>query len=165
MDLILIRHAEAGDRDPATWPDDDLRPITEEGVAKQRQTAKAMKKLGIAFDFLVTSPRLRAQKTAEVLAEAYKWKEAPLEAEQLGEGYSPAALFKFLAKFPPGSTVALVGHEPDLSAFAAHGIGDGSAAITLKKSGVIGIGFDGPAEEGRGRLTFLLKPGHLRRIA
>jgi phosphohistidine phosphatase len=166
VDLILIRHAEAGSRDNARWPNDDDRPITDEGVQKQRQIAKAMKKMGISFDFLVTSPRLRARQTADVVANVYRWKEPPLEADQLGKTYSPASLVKFLAKFPPSATVALVGHEPDLSNFAAHMITpSGEAGILLKKSGVIGLTFNGPAEAGRAQLSFLLKPGHARRLA
>ena len=31
MLLLLVRHADAGDRDPAQWPDDTLRPLTDKG--------------------------------------------------------------------------------------------------------------------------------------
>jgi phosphohistidine phosphatase SixA len=73
---------------------------------------------------------------------------------------------KLLGKFPPSSTVALVGHEPAFSKVAASLIGrSADAALRLKKSGVIGIAFDGPAEPGRGTLEYLLKPGQLRKAA
>ncbi|HEY7678606.1 MAG TPA: hypothetical protein VIG69_16145 [Candidatus Methylomirabilis sp.] len=40
MDLYLVRHAFAGKRDPARWPDDTQRPITPEGARRFRQAAR-----------------------------------------------------------------------------------------------------------------------------
>ena len=166
MDLILIRHAEAGERDPNSWPDDDLRPVSADGQRKQTAAAEAMRKLGIEFDFLVTSPLLRARQTAEILAQVYAWKEPPLADDALGNDCTVPAVVKLLAKFPPSSTVALVGHEPAFSKLAAALIGrSADARLRLKKSGVIGIAFDGPAEPGRGMLIFLWRPGQLRKAA
>jgi phosphohistidine phosphatase len=166
MDLILIRHAEAGERDPNTWPDDDLRPVSADGQRKQTAAAEGMQKLGIEFDFLVTSPLLRARQTAEILARAYAWKEPPLADDILGHGCTTTAVIKLLAKFPPAASVALVGHEPAFSKVAAALIGrSGDAGLRLRKSGVIGIRFEGPAEAGTGMLEYLLKPGQLRKAA
>jgi len=166
MEIILIRHAKAESRDPNSWPDDDQRPLTAEGRAEQRAATRSMKKMGIKFDFLVSSPLLRARETADIVAKGYRWPEPPQIAEELGHGYSVGAIVKFLAKFPPGAAVALVGHEPDLSDLTA-GLTtkDGRLNIAVKKSGVVGIEFDGPAEEGRGTLLYHLKPGHLRKLA
>lgn len=165
MDVLLIRHAKAGNADPNTWPDDRLRPLTAEGVSEQRAAARAIKKLGITFDFLVTSPLLRATQTAEVVAEVYRWKEPPQVAEELGPSCTAAGVVKLLAKFPPDATVALVGHEPSFSRVSAALIGkSGDAAIELKKSGVIGIAFEGHPAPGAGALLYHLKPGHLRKI-
>jgi phosphohistidine phosphatase len=166
MDLILIRHAEAGERDPNSWPDDDLRPVSADGLRKQTAAAEGMLRLGIEFDFLVTSPLLRARQTAEILAQAYTWKEPPLADDVLGHACTAAAVVKLLAKFPPSASVALVGHEPSFSKVAAALIGrTGDASLRLRKSGVIGIRFDGPAEPGKGTMEYLLKPGQLRKAA
>lgn len=166
MEVILIRHAKAGDRDPNTWPNDDNRPLTSDGVDEQHQAATVMKKMGIRFDFLLTSPMLRARQSAEAVAEAYRWPEEPQLTEALGHGYSVAAVVRLLAKFPPDSRVALVGHEPDLSRLAAALISSGgSTRIGLKKSGVVGIEFEGAAEAGAGTLVYQLKPGHLRKLS
>jgi phosphohistidine phosphatase len=165
MDIVLIRHAKAESRDPNTWPDDDQRPLTPEGRAEQRAAARALKKLGVKFDFLVTSPRRRARETAEIVARSYRWPEPPQVAPELGDGYAPAAVVELLAKFPPDATVALVGHEPDLSHLTAALTAGGRLNIAVKKSGVVGIAFDGPAEEGMGTLIYHLKPSHLRKVA
>lgn len=166
MEIILVRHAKAEARDANSWPDDDQRPLTAEGRAEQRAAARAMKKMGIKFDFLLTSPLLRARETADLLARGYRWSEAPQAVEELGHGYAVGAVVKLLAKFPPASTVAMVGHEPDLSDLTgALTTKDGRLNIAVKKSGVVGIEFDGPAEAGKGTLLFHLKPGHLRKLA
>ncbi len=166
MEIILVRHAKAEARDANSWPDDDQRPLTAEGRAEQRAAARAMKKMGIKFDFLLTSPLLRARETADLLARGYRWSEAPQVVEELGHGYAVGAVVKLLAKFPPASTVAMVGHEPDLSDLTgALTTKDGRLSIAVKKSGVVGIEFDGPAEAGKGTLLFHLKPGHLRKLA
>jgi len=166
MEIILIRHAKAESRDANTWPDDDVRPLTAEGRAEQRAATRAMKKMGIKFDFLVTSPLLRARETTDIVAKGYRWAEPPQVAEEMGHGYSPGAVVKLLAKFPPSAVVALVGHEPDLSDLTAALVTkDGRLNIAVKKSGVVGIEFDGAAEAGKGTLLFHLKPGHLRKLA
>ena len=140
MEVILIRHAKAEARDANSWPDDDQRPLTVEGRAEQRAAARAMKKMGIKFDFLVTSPLLRARETADLVAKGYRWTEAPQVAEELG-------------------------HEPDLSDLAGALISKNcDVNIAVKKSGVVGIEFDGPAEAGKGTLLYHLKPGHLRKL-
>ncbi len=165
MDLLMIRHAKAGERNPETWPDDDLRPLTKEGMAEMRSVLKSLRKMGVVFDVLVTSPLLRARQTAELVAEAWGRNEPPQESDVLGHNCSVSGVVKLLAKFPPDSTVAIVGHEPDFSRVAAQLIGKtGEAAIDLKKGGIIGIAFDGQPAAGAGQLTFLLKPGHLRKL-
>jgi len=165
MDVILIRHGKAGTRDPNSWPNDDDRPLTAEGQAEHRAVMRAAKKMGIKFDFLVTSPLRRAKETADVVAGVYRWPEEPQVAAELGHGYSVAAVVKLLAKFPPTSRVALVGHEPDFSALATALIGGKTGlGLQLKKSGIAGIRFEGPAEAGAGTLSYLLKPSHMRKI-
>jgi phosphohistidine phosphatase len=166
VDAILIRHAKAGTRDPNSWPDDGKRPLSPQGREEQRAAARLMKRMGVQFNFLVTSPLVRARQTADIIAEAYQWSEPPQEAEVLGHGCTAQGVVKLLSKFPPDATVALVGHEPELSQVAAALIGrSGDAQISLKKSGVIGIRFEGSPAVGAGMLTFLLKPGHLRKLA
>ncbi len=165
VDVVLIRHAKAGNRDPNTWPDDDERPLTAEGQAEHRAVMRAAKKMGVKFDFLVTSPLKRARETADIVAQAYRWPEEPQVAAELGHGYSVAAVVKLLAKFPPSSRVALVGHEPDLSELLTALIGGKTGlGVQLKKSGIAGVRFDGPADAGHGTLLFLLKPSQMRRI-
>jgi phosphohistidine phosphatase len=166
VDVIFIRHAEAGDRDTGKWPNDDHRPITVEGRERQIACARAMKKLGVRFDYLATSPLVRARETAEIVAEVSGYEDELLESDALGNGCTAATVLRLLAKYPPDARVALVGHEPAFSQVAAALIGrSGDAALQLKKSGVAGVTFDGAAELAAGRLAFLFKPSQLRRLS
>lgn len=162
MLLILVRHAEAGERNPEQWPDDDLRPITADGRRKQAACARGMKRLGIVAEHLWTSPLLRAVQTADVLAEVLGMNPAE-QSDALGHGCSAQTICQLVGELPPEASVMLVGHEPSFSHAAASLIGRGDSDLDLKKSGVIGIEFDGVAEVKRGRLAYLLKPRFLRK--
>lgn len=164
MDLYLIRHAEAGERDLSQWPNDDDRPVSAEGRTRQIACARAMKKLGLAFDELITSPLVRARETAEIIGELTGFGGEILVAATLGHECGAEAVVGLLAKHPPRSTVALVGHEPAFSAVAAALIGGPAGRIRLRKSGVVGIRFEGAAAIGAGTLEFVLKPGMMRKI-
>lgn len=162
MLLILVRHAEAGESDPDHWPDDDLRPVSAEGRRKQAAAARGMKQLGIVADHLFTSPLVRAMQTAEILAEVHGMDPADV-SDALGHGCTAAGICQLVADLPESASVMVVGHEPTFSHAAAALIGRGDAELELKKSGVIGIDFDGMAELKRGRMIYLLKPGFLRK--
>jgi len=41
-DLYLVRHAFAAHADPARWPDDAVRPLTEEGIDRFRAAARGL---------------------------------------------------------------------------------------------------------------------------
>jgi phosphohistidine phosphatase len=122
--------------------------------------------MGVELDCLVTSPLLRAVQTAEIVARVFRRSEPPLADDALGHHCTVQNVTKLVARFPPDARVALVGHEPDLSRIAAQFIGrSGDAAIDLKKGGIIGIAWDGPAAPGTGTLIYLLRPGQLRKLA
>jgi phosphohistidine phosphatase SixA len=46
--LVLIRLADAGDADPARYPDDSLRPLTPAGEREHRAIAQGLAKLGFS---------------------------------------------------------------------------------------------------------------------
>ncbi len=159
-----MRHADAGERDPAKWPDDGLRPISAEGRRKQIEAAGGMKRLGLVPDHILTSPLVRALQTTEILAEVLGHGQRFESVESLGTGCSTAAVVALLGRFRADTTVMLVGHEPAFSGAAAALIGrSGDGRLDLKKSGVIGIAFEGAARAGAGTLLYLLKPGQLRK--
>ena len=164
MDVILVRHAEAGERDPILYPDDDLRPVTPDGKRKMAQVARLMARMGLSFDHLISSPLVRALQTAEILKDVFEFGGEIETSATLGHDCTPPGVTRMLGNFPPESLIALVGHEPDLSTLAAAMIGADRANIELKKGGSIGIAFKEGAHLGKGIQQYHLRPGQLRKL-
>ena len=165
MRLVLMRHGEAGDADPARWPDDRDRPLTDEGRHEHAQVAEGLRRMGVSFDRILTSPLVRARETARITARAYGGALEPEETELLGDRAEPARIVAALAALDAKSLLC-VGHEPTLSRLSAILISrDGSARVEIRKSGVAVIDFGGPVGSGRGVLALHLRPAELTRLA
>ena len=70
MQLYIVRHGIAIEREDPKCPPDPERYLTEEGVEKTKQVAKSMAVLGVTGDLFLTSPYVRAAQTAEIFASA-----------------------------------------------------------------------------------------------
>lgn len=164
MHLILIRHAQAEPMDPKLHADDAARPLTRKGKAVHKKIAAALKRMGHDPHCIVTSPKLRARKTAEITARAFKLKRALEVHPALGDAYAPAVLIRLLRRFRD-KTVICVGHEPDLSHFAGLLIGAKTASwIKLETSGVLVIYFDSAVGIDRGALFGFYNAADLLRV-
>lgn len=166
MRLILIRHAKAEERDASRYPDDAFRPLSDIGRREQATLAQALKRMGVTFDHLAASPRVRARQTAEILAREMSW-EKPLDiSDALGEAFTVKQVIKWLQGYPDDATVACVGHEPDLSEFASAMLSsDDSLWIDFKKSGVLAMEFHGYPAPDKGVLLYFLRPKEILRLA
>jgi phosphohistidine phosphatase len=139
VELFLVRHAIAEDRDPERWPDDAHRPLTEEGRELFRQAAGGLARIAPSVDAVLASPFVRAWQTAEILAEA-GWP-APEQCEALEAGRAIAGVLKVLRQRAGIASLALVGHEPDLSDLAARLLAgrEDALVIEMKKGGVASL--------------------------
>jgi phosphohistidine phosphatase len=138
MDLYLIRHGLAGQH--GDYANDDERPLTDEGKQKTRQVAKRLHELGLRFDLILTSPLVRATQTAEILQSSKLSKKLEI-TDFLAPGGNIQDWLSWLETWKaPDKTLCLVGHEPDLSAWAEQLIwGDVRGKLILKKAGAIGL--------------------------
>jgi len=158
MLLYLIRHGKAAAA--AAFPTDEERPLTDDGVEEMRRVARRLAKLGVAFDATLTSPLLRAAQTAELFVEAGI--AGPVEecAALAPGGTLEQALDRIAHHRARGAErIALVGHEPTFSEWAARLAGAPTGALELKKGGIIGLELpDRPPFEGRAMLFWLTSP-------
>ncbi len=161
--LYLVRHAEAADRSDA-YPDDDLRPLTPDGMTRFRAEVRALGELGVSIDRILSSPLVRARQTAEILSEVQPGHPPVLIADALAPGGSAARVFRDLARLTGDREVALVGHEPGIGQLAGRLIG-ASAGIPFKKGAVCRIDVDRLPPAGPGRLRWFLPPKAMRKIA
>jgi phosphohistidine phosphatase len=161
MHLLIIRHAIAVPRGTPGIPDAE-RPLTPEGEKKFRQAARGLARVRKRPDALLTSPWRRARQTAEIAAEAWG-RIMPTQTPALAGG-AFEDLAAALADHSPQSTVALVGHEPHLSALLARLLGTTrDDRLTFRKGGAALLDLPGGLEEG-GRLVWYVPPKILREL-
>ena len=75
MELVILRHGEAGKRIAASSRDLE-RQLTVAGKEEVVDAARAMKGIGLEFDVIGTSPLRRARQTAEITARVMGLKKA-----------------------------------------------------------------------------------------
>ena len=164
MELLIVRHAIAYDRDATRWPDDGARPLSTRGVMRARRAAAGLRKLALRPVRVLTSPLERTRQTAAILAQHAAWPQA-VACRELLPGGSPQALLALLAR-TRGQRLAVVGHQPDLGGLIAACLpgSPGSAGFQLRKMSVALITFQGPPRLGRGEMCWLLQPKLLRAL-
>lgn len=165
MDVLLIRHAKAEERESfaLTGADDALRPLTKTGTRQMRRIAEGLHSLVPRIDAIASSPLLRAQETAEILAATYGRPAVPLPP--LAPGHPPSELLLWLRSQGDNQTVALVGHEPDLGLLASWLLTGGRRSfMTVKKGGACLIRLEHGIKGGGGVLAWLLSGRQLREL-
>lgn len=164
MDLLIVRHAIAFERNAKRWPDDDERPLTPEGMLRARKAAKGLKQIAERPARLLTSPLVRAKQTAAILTEYAGWPKS-VECAELSPNETPEALFAALRE-QAGKSVAVVGHQPGLGRFLAACVpGSKPEGFDFKKMGVALVSFNEAPRAGHGVLHWFLPPRILRSIS
>jgi phosphohistidine phosphatase len=165
MEIYLLRHGVAQDRDPKKYPDDRLRPLTLEGLERMREIVRGLMKLGFEFDAILDSGYTRARQTSEAVTDAYRIDSRDIQATPaLEPDHDPAELLAVLEANRSIKRILLVGHEPHLSKSIAFLVGlRNQAAVDVKKGSVCRIDMEAP-KKGGGALVWLLPPKVLRKI-
>lgn len=136
MQIYVVRHGIAIDREDPKCPPDPERYLTEKGVQKTKRVAGAVAELSGAADLLVSSPYVRAMQTAEIFAEALDYaKQKIRQTDALLPGAGAHLLFRELAKDRQSSAVFLFGHAPQLDDVVAAALGAKHHVTSLKKAG------------------------------
>jgi len=165
MQIVLFRHGPAGRRDASHWPDDALRPLSARGEERTREAAEGLRRLlGEPITRIMTSPFVRAFRTAELLGESFPDAQQVV-LDTLAAGSEPRAILAALAEFDDDAVVALVGHEPDLGLLAGWLTFGDSRALPLKKAGACVLSVDDAPAPGAAELVALLPPRALRKLA
>ena len=148
MRITLIRHAEAGDDAPR----DEARALTARGRQDARRMGRGLARRKVDFTLIVTSPLVRAVQTAEIVAAMVAYRDRILVTDALVPEAPVSHVIAFLtsaSRDPEAvSSVALVAHEPILSAVAAELTGR-PRHPPLKKAEALRIRMsDGPESKG-----------------
>ncbi|RME92410.1 MAG: phosphohistidine phosphatase SixA [Verrucomicrobia bacterium] len=164
MKLYLLRHGKAEPREGPGLRDDASRALTPEGRRRVELAARGMRRMGLRFDRILSSPLVRARETAEIVAAVL---DAGVEVEfskWLAEDDRQVELIQEIRSLrPPPENLLLVGHEPWLSELVALLIGGGPMLpIRFKKSGLACLSINALEPGPCGVLEWLLAPRQLR---
>ncbi len=168
MNLYLLRHGIAvSNDDPENMPDND-RPLSAKGIKRMRKAAKGMRRLGIPFDSVLTSPLVRARQTAEVVAQALGLGDHLEDLSTLIPGNSLSDLWSSLTPYQDREHLLLVGHEPLLSTVLSYLLTHDerrSIAVDFKKGGLCRVEITALPPNKAATLHWLLTPKQLRALA
>ena len=153
--LHLLRHAHAGD--PQRWSGDDAeRPLSEKGRRQAESLGRLLAAMDEAPDLLITSPRVRAAQTAEIIAKAARY------AGRRGSTGWPGSLDTdaveaILLAAGPAERPCLVGHDPEFSELLGELLG--LPAIPMRKGAIARVDLPGGrVTAGHGILRYLVPP-------
>ena len=132
-----------------------------------RQAARGVRRLGVSFDTVLTSPFVRARQTAEIVAESLGLEDRLEEISELTPESSVDHLISGLIRFQDREHLLLVGHNPLLSyasSFLIAGKKEIRLEIELKKGGLCRIEIDSLPPDTPGTLHWFLTPKQLRQL-
>jgi phosphohistidine phosphatase len=151
--LWLLRHGEAVAHDSKPDPE---RELTARGERQAAAAGGALARLGLEFDAVYTSPKIRARRTAELAAEPLNVE--PDDEDVLADGFERNDALELLGRHGADARVLVVGHEPSFSQVVYDLTG---GRIDFKKGGVATVRVDGSG----GELIVLLRPRELESLA
>ena len=155
MQLLLVRHAEAVDIGGDVRTDAE-RHLTPRGLDSAAKLADALAARRVQLAEVVSSPFIRAKQTADpLLALAPAGRELRLCDELVPMAQNPKGVAAMLAGLGVASA-AVVGHLPDIAAFAGWLIGGGEVAFARGAAAMVEV--DGRPGQGTGSLRWLLTP-------
>jgi len=148
MLIFFLRHAEA----EGLASSDFNRRLTPKGVDQAEKAAKFCLRSGLLPDLIITSPLVRARKTAEIVSKSLGVN--LVEEPWLACGMDPEVCLKQLSARPAMRSVMVVGHEPDFSHAIAHLIGlPDASALNIRKASLTAVEME-TFQAGCGQLQF-----------
>ena len=153
MELYLLRHAHAGD--PGRWDGpDDARPLSEKGERQADRLGRYLSSVGFAPDAIITSPKVRAARTAELVALHLA---VPVGVDdRLGGDLTLESLEDLLRDAGDPARLVVVGHDPAFSELVALLVG--ALRIPMRKGALARIDVDRPLAAAGGILRWLVPP-------
>lgn len=119
------------------------------------RVANAVAAFDLGLELIITSPLVRAQQTATIVADKLKMRAALTTDDRLGPNFGLDRLAKILSAHRKASALMLVGHEPGMSTTVGQLIG--GAAIDFKKGSLACVDLT-DASRLTGTLLWLVPP-------
>ena len=161
MEIYLMQHGSALPKEQD--PEEGLSP---DGKAKIHASGKALKKMGITFDVILSSPKKRSKQTASIVAEEVGFPpDKIIETEKVKAMTHPEETLTILAEYSGNQRILIAGHLPSVAEVASFLLTEGSkATIEFERGGCCRIDVeDLPTHSGH--LKWYLTPKQLDLIA
>lgn len=161
MNLFVLRHGKA---EPAgEGIRDDKRALTGKGRDEIARIAEWLLTRGEKLDLIISSPKVRAMQTAEIVGKVLKVEEDIRISVTLSSGFNTDRISREITGVPGIENVMIVGHEPDLSSFIGHVIaGENGATIKMAKGGLAKLRDFRFSDKPMGELLWLVSPDLLK---
>lgn len=118
---------------------DPQRSLTEEGKKQVERSAKALKRLGLKVDLILTSSKKRAQQTAEIVARELDYPADKIEKTEKLDPTAPISGVLSLLKSAGKERVFIAGHLPSLAEIASSLLSEKKASIRFQNGGILRI--------------------------
>ena len=159
IELHLLRHAHAGD--PEAWPGPDAtRPLSDKGERQAERLGRFLAAGGFKPDAMISSPRVRALQTAEIVLGQLGLDVEVRVDERLGGGLDLDDVEALLRDAGGPARPVIVGHDPDFSELLA--TLSGTADMPMRKGAIARLDIAGRLEPGGGVLRWLVPPELLK---
>lgn len=156
-ELYFLRHAHAGD--PMAWEgSDDARPLSDKGEKQADRLGRFLAGVGFKPDIIVTSPKVRAARTAEIVADHLGLTVGV--DERLAGSFGLGELEALLRDAGDPGRPVIVGHDPDFSELVA--ILCDTSHTPMRKGAFARIDAERPLGPGGGTLRWLVPPDLLK---
>jgi len=163
MQLYIVRHGIAIDREDPKCPPEADRYLTAEGVERTKQVAETIAVLGMHPDLMFSSPYVRAMQTAAIFASELEYpKQTVRQTDSLLPGAEPGAFLRELAREKDASTVFCFGHAPHVDGLLAAAVGASRHITSMKKAGVALVELKRLSPP-NGQLVWLITPKLIRK--
>ena len=168
MNLYLMRHGIAVAAGDPSITQDSQRPLTNKGIKHISRAARGLRRLGIDFDIILTSPILRARQTADIVAATLGLESRIEEISGLAPESSVEHLLFGLIRYQDREHLLLVGHQPLLGQTLACLIDanrETKLEFNLRKGSLCRVEIEGLPANKPGALHWLLNGKQLRLLA
>lgn len=161
MEIYLVRHGTAH-----TKEDDPERHLNKDGLDQCHLSGRALRRLDIKFDLVISSPKVRALQTAEIIADEVGYPKDEIKVtETLEPMASPKDTISYLNNFTEKKNIMLAGHLPLLGNLASELLSRNSQiSLYFEAGAVCQIDVDQPFSH-TGNFRCFLTPEQLRLIA
>jgi phosphohistidine phosphatase len=152
----LIRHAKPADGIQTL---DFTRPISEEGNEIQKKMAALLKSRGFTPDFILHSPYLRTEQTAQILSDFFGI--AKTKEESLALRADERELINLLPDPKENKTVCIIGHAPSLLRLANRLVGKACPIYEIEASAALILSLQDACVFGLAKFEHYITPDEL----